>query len=149
MLLAGIVTLGGVIQLIPYLRSRTRAVHRWNGRLFLIAVSLVSTAGLYMAWVRHSSLNMEAGVGINAMLILIFSGFAWRSARFRSIASHRRWALRARDRKRRVVPACVGLFAVDHPLAGVSRSSPRAEEPLIELRTGPRNLPRIVRPLPR
>src|SRR5512143_1413902 len=42
-LLATIVTFGGALQLIPQLRARFTAVHRWNGGLFLLTALAAAT----------------------------------------------------------------------------------------------------------
>lgn len=96
-LAAAVLTLGGILQLSPRLRARYPAVHRWNGRLFVVAALLASLGGLWLVWVRESRLNMASAVSIslNAALILLFVGLAWKAARGRDFASHRRWAMRA------------------------------------------------------
>jgi Predicted membrane protein (DUF2306) len=95
-LLAAVIAFGGAIQLIPQIRARAIAVHRWNGRLFLLTALGVSVSGLYMVWVRGARLSMPSGIGVslNGMLIMIFAVLAWRSALTRDVAAHRRWALR-------------------------------------------------------
>ncbi len=95
-LLAGVIAFGGTLQLIPWIRRRAIALHRWNGRLFLITALGVSVTGLYMIWVRGSSPSFanSAGITLNAALIIAFAGLAWRAALQRDIAAHRRWALR-------------------------------------------------------
>ncbi|QMW21912.1 DUF2306 domain-containing protein [Sandaracinobacteroides saxicola] len=96
-LLAAILTLGGLLQLSPRLRARLPAVHRWNGRLFVVAAILASLGGLWLVWVRGSRLNMASATAItlNAALILAFVILAVAAARRRDFAGHRRWALRA------------------------------------------------------
>lgn len=96
-LLAGIIAFGGALQLVPYLRARASAVHRWNGRLFMVTALSVSISGLYLIWVRGSSPTLlgACATSLNAVLIMAFVVQAWRSAVARDIAEHRRWALRA------------------------------------------------------
>jgi uncharacterized membrane protein len=96
-LLAAIVAFGGLLQLIPQLRGRARWVHRWNGRVFLVAAAGASAVGLYMVWVRgarYDPVNTIAVTG-NAILNLALVAIAWRAARLGDLAAHRRWALRA------------------------------------------------------
>src|SRR5262245_56825307 len=45
-LLAAIVAFGGIVQLVPQIRHRLAAVHRWNGRLYIVAAIVASVAGL-------------------------------------------------------------------------------------------------------
>jgi hypothetical protein len=96
-LLAGIIAFGGAVQLIPQIRTRAIWVHRWIGRLFVLTAFGLSVTGLYMTWVRnHSSLGVgSVGVSLNAVLIILFCGLAWRSAVRHEVFAHRRWALRA------------------------------------------------------
>lgn len=95
-LLAAIVTFGGALQLIPQTGARWAAIHRWNGRLFVLTSMAGAISGLFMIWVRGSRANLTAGLAtsIDAVLIIAFAALAWRSALAREIATHRRWALR-------------------------------------------------------
>lgn len=93
---AGIVALGGALQLIPQVRSRAPVFHRWNGRLFLITVVALSLSGFYLVWVRGTSPSFVEGLAttLNGVLILTCAAFALRAAVTRRIEAHRRWALR-------------------------------------------------------
>ena len=95
-LLAAIVTLGGALQLIPQVRTRLPALHRWNGRLFIVTAIAAAISGLWMIWVRGSRANVVAGIAtsLDALLIIGFAALAWRTALAREFAAHRRWALR-------------------------------------------------------
>ncbi|WP_260581823.1 DUF2306 domain-containing protein [Sphingopyxis sp. PET50] len=95
-LMAAAITLGGLVQLIPAIRSRWPAVHRWNGRLYLLSALILSLGGLWMTWGRGTWLNLTGGIGItlDALLILGFAAMAWGAARQRRFAEHRRWAIR-------------------------------------------------------
>jgi hypothetical protein len=95
-LLAAVITFGGALQLVPQIRARAMALHRWNGRLFLVAALAVSASGLYLVWVRGARGGMAGSVGItlNAALIMVFAALAWRAALSRDVSAHRRWALR-------------------------------------------------------
>jgi uncharacterized membrane protein len=96
-LLAGVIAFGGAIQLIPQVRKRAIALHRWMGRVFFVTALGLSTSGLYMEWIRGDRFNMVGAVAIsiNAVLIIAFCLLAWRSAWVHEVAAHRRWALRA------------------------------------------------------
>lgn len=95
-LLAAVMTLGGLGQLIPAIRQRWPKLHRWNGRLFMVTVLSLAIGGLWLTWVRGTYLNVTGGVGIslNALLIIGFSIQAWRAAVNGDFAQHRLWALR-------------------------------------------------------
>lgn len=95
-LFAGYMAFGGLLHLVPQIRARAPRFHRWNGRIFVLTALGVSLTGLYMVWVRHSnpSLNGSLATTLNGVLIILFAGLAWRTARAGAFDSHRRWALR-------------------------------------------------------
>lgn len=97
--LAAVVSFGGVMQLAAPLRRRFPAVHRWNGRAFMLAASIAGASGLWMTWFGGASVGGGGVIGslavsLDAVLIFVFAGVAWRAARRRRFATHRRWALR-------------------------------------------------------
>jgi uncharacterized membrane protein len=96
-LLAAVIAFGGAIQLIPQFRTRAVAVHRWNGRLFVVTALGVAFSGLYLIWVRGSSPTFLGAMAtsLNAVLIIVCVALAWRAALRRDVTAHRRWALRA------------------------------------------------------
>lgn len=94
--LAFVITVGGLLQFVPKLRTRFRFFHRWNGRVYILTAFLISIAGLYLNFTRGNAdgIPMIVGNRLNASMIMIFAVMAFRSARARSFVSHRRWALR-------------------------------------------------------
>ena len=96
-LLAAIIAFGGALQLIPQIRARAIAVHRWIGRVFLVTALGLSVSGLYISWL-HGPLPKvvdEIPINLNAVLIIAFAGLAWRTAVTHQVCAHRRWALRS------------------------------------------------------
>jgi uncharacterized membrane protein len=95
-LLAAVIAFGGAIQLVPQIRTRAIAVHRWIGRLFLSTALGLSISGLYISWFHGERPNLVEAlpISLNAVLIIVFVGLAWRSAVAHQISAHRRWALR-------------------------------------------------------
>ena len=95
-LMAAIMTLGGVLQLFPQIRARVPALHRWNGRLFLLTAVLLALGGLWMVWIRGTYLNFWAAmaISIDAGLILWFAVMTLRRALAGRFDEHRKWALR-------------------------------------------------------
>lgn len=93
-----VILLGGALQLWPWLRRSAPALHRWNGRLYLLSAVIMSLGGLQMVWTRQGvglgDLGQHLGISLNALLILIFAWQGWRSARERKIDAHKRWMLR-------------------------------------------------------
>lgn len=95
-LMAAVITLGGLVQLLPALRTRFPAVHRWNGRLYLLSAATLALGGLWLTWARGTWLALGGAIGItlDAVLILGFAAMALSAARARRFAEHRRWAIR-------------------------------------------------------
>ncbi|MDO9370343.1 MAG: DUF2306 domain-containing protein [Sphingopyxis sp.] len=93
LLFSALITLAGLLQLIPRIRTRFPTFHRWNGRLYMLAAVIMSIGGLYIAWGRG-----EAGSGyatsINGVVILICALFATQLARSRDFLGHQTWAVR-------------------------------------------------------
>ncbi|MEM9759571.1 MAG: DUF2306 domain-containing protein [Pseudomonadota bacterium] len=96
-LLAAVMTLSGLLQLIPALRRSLPAAHRISGRVFAVSACVLAISGLWLTWVRGTQLSLVSGVAISldALLILIFVALAWRCALQKRFAEHRRWALRS------------------------------------------------------
>lgn len=94
---AALITLGGLVQLIPAIRNRFSIVHRWSGRVFMVLAWAMAIGGLWLVWGRGTYLSAVSAVAISidALLILLFTALAWRSIRNGRAAEHRRWALRA------------------------------------------------------
>jgi hypothetical protein len=63
--LGAAVTFAGVLQLVPALRRRWPALHRWNGRLFLVAAVVATLSGFYLTLVRGSQLNLASTISIS------------------------------------------------------------------------------------
>jgi hypothetical protein len=95
-LAAGVIALGGALQLVPQVRARFPRFHRWNGRLFLLTVLGLSLSGFYLVLVRsRDPVGFGTlGILINGGLILGFAAATWRAIRRRDLAAHREWALR-------------------------------------------------------
>lgn len=95
-LLAAVITFGGLLQLIPLIRSRWPALHRWNGRVFLVIAYFMALDGIWLTWIRPTYLSIISGVAVtvDGLLIIIFASMTWRLAVIRRIDAHRPWAMR-------------------------------------------------------
>lgn len=95
-LLASVVTLAGLVQLVPAIRRAFPALHRWSGRTFLVVAAFMALSGFWLTVVRGTSLSTVSSVAIvvDGLLILIFGGLAWRHAVKRQFDQHRVWAMR-------------------------------------------------------
>jgi hypothetical protein len=96
LLLAVILMGGGPLQLIPQIRARFPAFHRWLGRTYTFTAVASAIAGLYLIWTRplFGSLVNNIGTSLDGVLIVAFAAIAVRYAIARDIRTHRRWALR-------------------------------------------------------
>jgi tetratricopeptide (TPR) repeat protein len=88
--------LAGAIQLVPQVRNRFPAFHRWNGRIYMLSALALTLAGVYIHWIRGAvgDLSQHIGATVNALLIWICGAMALRYALARDFKTHRRWALR-------------------------------------------------------
>ncbi len=95
--LAMLVLGSGQLQLVPSLRARRPAFHRWSGRVYMMGAVIIALAGLYMVWIRgnpRAGLLEHIGTSSGAVLIIAFAVKALYCALERDIRAHRRWALR-------------------------------------------------------
>lgn len=95
-LLASVVTLAGLMQLVPAIRRAFPALHRWSGRTFLVIAAFMALSGFWLTLVRGTSLSAVSSVAIliDGVLILLFGALAWRHAVKRRFDRHRIWAMR-------------------------------------------------------
>jgi uncharacterized membrane protein len=77
------------------LRVRRTAIHRWTGRLYVLAVFLGGVSGLVMA--TRTITGPASGVGffILAILWVATTAMALFHARNRNITAHKRWMIRS------------------------------------------------------
>jgi hypothetical protein len=86
-----------LLQLVPGIRRRAPAFHRWSGRIFAVVAYLMAIGGLWLTWGRGTYLSPVSAfaISLDAVLIVVFVTLAWRHALAGRFAVHRRWALRA------------------------------------------------------
>ncbi|HMW47081.1 MAG TPA: DUF2306 domain-containing protein [Cellvibrionaceae bacterium] len=96
-LLGGVITLAGLLQLVPRIRQAAPGLHRWNGRLFLALAVFLALDGVWKILVRGSTLSTASTLSglVGAALILLCCALAFYFARRGQVVKHRRWALRA------------------------------------------------------
>lgn len=85
----------GIMQLVPAIRNRYRAFHRFNGRVFLALGFSGALTGLYLQWSKGAEVNVSASLGItiNGLLILVAAFYAWFYAVKKRFDLHMRWAV--------------------------------------------------------
>lgn len=94
---AFVITVGGLLQLVPAIRRARPALHRWIGRTYIVAAAIMASGGLAMVWARGGTvgdLSQHLAITANALIILGCAAMAWRRARARRFDRHRVWALR-------------------------------------------------------
>jgi uncharacterized membrane protein len=77
------------------LRTRRPAVHRWTGRLYVVAVFLGGMSGMVLA--TRTITGPASGTGFFFLAVgwLVTTGLALYHARNRSFAAHKRWMIRS------------------------------------------------------
>lgn len=94
---AAIISVIGPLQLIPKIRSRVPVLHRWLGRIYVIAAIILSLSGFYLIGSGRKlvgDFSQHFAIFINGILILSCTCCALYYALKRKFAIHQRWALR-------------------------------------------------------
>jgi len=85
----------GPFQFLP--KSITRRylnLHRWMGRIYLMAVFVGSIAGLYMATFAYGGFSTRVGFALLAISWFVSGFMAYKRIRAREIQPHRQWMIR-------------------------------------------------------
>jgi hypothetical protein len=95
-LVAALVMCSGALQLVPRLRARVPAFHRWNGRFYLGAAVVAGVTGIYMVWWRGAvgDVVQHLGTSLNGVVVVACAALALQRIIAGDVAAHRRWALR-------------------------------------------------------
>jgi len=117
---AGVIALAiGPFQFSRLLRTRFLNLHRWLGRLYLIAVGAGGVAAFRIALESQGGLPTHYGFGMLALLWLFTTAMAYRRILQRDIQSHREWMIRsfaltfAAVTLRIYLPLFAGVFKLD------------------------------------
>jgi uncharacterized membrane protein len=85
----------GPLQFVRGLRSRYPQLHRWSGRIFLVASTVVGVSGLKLAFGKTiGGLDEKAAIALFGTFFLISLGKALWHALRREFAQHREWMIR-------------------------------------------------------
>ncbi len=85
----------GPWQFVPGLRARRPVLHRWSGRLYLVAGVLPGgIAGLYVSGFAFGGPVNQLGFAVLAVLWLASGVQAYRTIRAGRVNAHRQWMLR-------------------------------------------------------
>ena len=83
------------LQLSPRIRSRRPRLHRWSGRLLLLAAAAITSSAVWFAWVAPAANWRETAIiTVVASWFVLAGARAWLAIRRRDIAAHRAWMLR-------------------------------------------------------
>ncbi len=85
----------GVGQLLPAIRERRASLHRWAGRVYVIACLVGGISGLVLALGVSTGPIAATGFAILAILWIFVTTRGWLAARRRSWLEHRRWMVRS------------------------------------------------------
>lgn len=92
---ASVALLVGPLQFSAALRRRSRAVHRWTGRVYLAGVGLGSLAAFVMSFVSSIAFDGFFGFGSLAVLWAWTTWRAYRAIRGGDLPNHRAWMIRS------------------------------------------------------
>jgi hypothetical protein len=92
----GVILMLGCIQLIGAVRRRYPMLHRWFGRLYVMASLLAGIGGLTFIAVKGTigGTVMDVGFSLYGVLTIVCAVETYRMARVRRLEAHRAWALR-------------------------------------------------------
>ena len=85
----------GPFQFLAGLRTRRTGVHRWTGRLYVLACLVGGVSGAVLAGGAQTGLPSTIGFGTLAVVWLFSTWRAYDLARQGRIAEHRRWMIRS------------------------------------------------------
>jgi len=85
----------GPFQFLPRLRRKQwLGIHRWSGRIYLLAIAIGGLFGLYVAQMAYGGLPTQLGFS-GLALFWLYSGYrAYRTIRGGDIQAHKRWMFR-------------------------------------------------------
>lgn len=92
---AGVALAVGAFQVNERLRDRYLAIHRWTGRVYLVAVLVGGTSGFVLALRSSGGLVAHIGFALLAICWLGTTAMAYRRILAGDIERHRRWMLRS------------------------------------------------------
>ena len=92
----GIILILGCIQLIARVRVKYPALHRWLGRIYVLASLLTAVGGLAFIFIKGTigGLVMDIGFSGYGLLMLLAAIETYRHARAGRFVTHRAWAIR-------------------------------------------------------
>jgi uncharacterized membrane protein len=108
------------VNLLPVVRRRWPAVHRWLGRVYIVACLVGSAGGLPLAFGSTAGPLTTVGLGTLSVLWAWTNVQGWRTAVARRFADHRAWMIRSFALTFAAVTFRVDLFLF--PALGMSQA---------------------------
>ena len=92
----GVILVLGCVQLLGAVRTRFPALHRWLGRVYVVASLLAGVGGLTFIALKGTVGGpvMDVGFGVYGALMVTSAVQTYRHARARRLEAHRAWSLR-------------------------------------------------------
>ena len=91
---SGVALLIGGFQFLPRFRARRIDLHRWLGRVYLIAVLIGGIGGIYMAGYADGGIAGQFGFGLLGVVWLVSGWQAYAAIRRGDVQAHRIWMIR-------------------------------------------------------
>jgi len=85
----------GPLQFLPWLRARSRRLHRWLGRTYVVGCLAGGVGGFIMAFGSTAGPVATAGFASLAVIWIIANVQGWRLAMARRFDEHRAWMIRS------------------------------------------------------
>ncbi|MCZ4279478.1 DUF2306 domain-containing protein [Kiloniella laminariae] len=85
----------GPWQFVGSLRNRWPGLHRWSGRIYMMAVLLGGVGGFIVAWTTLAGPVAVAGFATLALIWLYVTGKGYQTVWAGRYAEHRRWMIRS------------------------------------------------------
>lgn len=82
-------------QLWPQQRARRPGLHRWTGRVYVVACLAAGATGLVLAFGAATGPVSTAGFGLLSIAWMYTTAMGWRMALRRDFTAHRRWMIRS------------------------------------------------------
>lgn len=93
---AGVALLLGPLQFLGFIRTRARSLHRWTGRVYLLACLVGGVAGGLLAPFTAAGPIAASGFLLLGLVLLWVSALGWRAAAIkRNFNEHRNWMIRS------------------------------------------------------
>ncbi len=85
----------GPWQFVTSLRAKFPKLHRWSGRVYMIAVLIGGIGGFFIAWSSEYGPIAVTGFALLSVVWLLVTGKGYLCVRNRQFQAHRKWMMRS------------------------------------------------------